>query len=127
MNRKDNDTEGFPERLDEAIRRSGVKKGELAKSLGVDAARVSDWLAGRSVPTGHHMIALVGALRCDANWLLTGALLGADSKKLERIRAILDEDPTDGFSSAELATGTPGESGNGGNHSRDRKGGQRSG
>jgi transcriptional regulator with XRE-family HTH domain len=121
MKRKADDAEGFGGRLEEAILRAGIKKSALAASMGVDAARISEWLAGRSVPMGHHMIALVEALGCDANWLLTGAGRGADARKLERIRQILDEPPTDEVSSDELETGTPDGSGNGGSRSPGRR------
>ena len=42
--------EGFPERLADVIRRSGLKKGDVARRVGVTPGTLSGYLAGRILP-----------------------------------------------------------------------------
>lgn len=67
------------ERIREARRRARNADGkrmtqaDLAGTIGVQAMQVSRWERGEQQPRSEHVAELAQALRCDANWLLTGA------------------------------------------------------
>lgn len=61
----------FADRLQEAIRKSGKPKGDLARHCGVALSTVSRWLAG-TVPRMDMLRKIAGFLAVDETWLLIG-------------------------------------------------------
>jgi transcriptional regulator with XRE-family HTH domain len=120
--------ETMAERIKRLRGRKGWDQGELAEASGVSRpATVSNWENGGDIKA-KNLAQLARALGVSVDYLVTGVQPGdlpEAQAKLDRIRAILDEDPTDEVSSDELETGTPGGSGNGGSRSPGRKAGKR--
>lgn len=69
--------QNFPQRLADAIRRSGKRKGALAEHCGVALSTVSRWLGG-SEPSAEHVTEIAGFLGVDAKWLMFGDTFGSE-------------------------------------------------
>ncbi len=65
--------QNFSKRLAEAIAKSGIPKGELAKRIEVALSTVSRWLGG-AIPKAETIARLAAVLGVDAKWLLTGEI-----------------------------------------------------
>lgn len=68
MKRKDSI---MSERVAEEIYKLGDTNREVADKIGCDDSRVSDWLAGRSIPSAYHLKGMYEA-GCDVIYILTG-------------------------------------------------------
>lgn len=55
------------ERLARAFRRAGLSKGEVARRLGLDRARVAEWTNGRHAPTAMRLVWIASVLGLDLN------------------------------------------------------------
>lgn len=60
----------FGERLDLAIRMAGLKKGEVAKAVGVSNSTVTNWLQGEHFPEIQALLTLCAFLKVTPNWIL---------------------------------------------------------
>lgn len=65
--------DAFRARLREALRRKGMTQTQLARTLGVRDATVSDWFNRDTMPGGSVLLQLPEILGVDGHWLLTGA------------------------------------------------------
>jgi transcriptional regulator with XRE-family HTH domain len=59
-------------RVRRALDHHGRSQSDLARTLGVRAATVSDWFTGRSAPSGPILLRLPEALGVRTGWLFTG-------------------------------------------------------
>lgn len=68
----DAELRAFLSRVREALEVQERSQSDLARTLGVRPATVSDWFTGRSVPSGLIMLRLPAALGVRPGWLFTG-------------------------------------------------------
>ncbi len=47
--------EGFPDKLELALKALAISRGQLAQEMGLDKSVVSRWLKGSNAPTGHNL------------------------------------------------------------------------
>ncbi len=73
-------TNGFVERLREAMESAGLNQGQLAELLEVSQSAVSQWLAGAKEPSRENLRECAEALRVDPAWLEYGAGPGPQLK-----------------------------------------------
>jgi len=60
----------FAKRLSLALQRKRMTGRALAKILGVNEARISDYRAGRKTPGVEYLVAIADALDVSVDWLL---------------------------------------------------------
>ena len=75
--------EGFPERLADVIRRSGLKKGDVARRVGVTPGTLSGYLAGRILPDRPVLLLLAQVLATTIDFLL-GTNIAGNSPAVHR-------------------------------------------
>jgi transcriptional regulator with XRE-family HTH domain len=62
----------FGGRLKKAIREAGLRQGSVAKELGLDPSRISEWIHGKEIPKVEQLPTLARLLDVDLHWLITG-------------------------------------------------------
>jgi transcriptional regulator with XRE-family HTH domain len=62
----------FGGRLRKAIGKAGIRQASVAKELGLDPSRISDWVHGREAPKLEQLPTLAHLLGVDLHWLITG-------------------------------------------------------
>ena len=93
--------EQFRQRLNKALRDSGLSQSALARAVGVDRSTISQLLTdeGARLPNAHVVGACAGALGVSADWLLSlsdrpesaAELLASSLTLTEAPRALVDE------------------------------------
>jgi transcriptional regulator with XRE-family HTH domain len=65
-------TQHFRERMETAMRTSGISRAALARAVGIDRSTVTQMLSGRDVrmPGGHVVAGIAATLGVSADWLL---------------------------------------------------------
>ena len=73
--------DGLPVRLSTALLAADITQGKLAQLVGVSQPAVSQWLAGKKVPSAESLDALAKTLRVNPDWLVggTGRMKAADA------------------------------------------------
>jgi transcriptional regulator with XRE-family HTH domain len=66
------DLSTFAKRLRFAISQKGIPKARLAQSVGVLPPQISNWLAGKYLPSSNNLRLLAKELDAEPDWLLTG-------------------------------------------------------
>ena len=60
---------GFKERLDEALKKAGLNRNELAKLAGINRAMFTQWCQGKAKIKIENARKLAEILNCDPDWL----------------------------------------------------------
>ena len=78
----------FQERLKRAMFLKGVRKTDLAASVGIDRSKISSYISGRYKPNGETLSKIASALGVTPAWLL-----GQDDREPVMPRPVFDELP----------------------------------
>ena len=62
--------QGFPDRLDKAIRESGKTFGQVCRETGIVRSTLHALKTGQQGPSALHVARLSVCLKCSADWLL---------------------------------------------------------
>jgi transcriptional regulator with XRE-family HTH domain len=62
------------ERMEKALRSSGLSQGEIASIYRVSRATVSNWLHGRTIPNAATILIWAQLTNVPSDWLETGTL-----------------------------------------------------
>lgn len=88
--------DSFFQRIRRILEEKEISQAELARSLGVGQATVSEWFTRGRVPNGHVLLRLPEVLDVNGHWLLTGEgsrVPAGNGTELhgEAVRAVLEE------------------------------------
>ena len=61
---------GFGERLRKVIKDNNLKQAELAYKVGITPATISQYIHGRTIPRGDHIVVICRELKISSDWLL---------------------------------------------------------
>lgn len=82
----------FGKWLEDVLSRAGSSKSDLARELGITPQAISQWISGKTNPSGKHLLAIVKTLKIELRELtsidvkLVGAALVAGFEELNQAR-----------------------------------------
>jgi len=77
---------GFKERLDEALKKAGLNRNELAKLAGINRAMFTQWCQGKAKIKIENARKLAEILNCDADWLRGDEIDELEKRLIDRFR-----------------------------------------